>query len=197
MKKVLIVLLSVLLALSFVSCESDKSEEVIAVYNEYRNGLSLWDSMRWSLGYDPYTDAETTLAEGTEIEDTYYLRELIELVEDVTYAKNATGIIKSGKITVKSEENGNDEKRTVVIKDAVIEATYTDYYGDKENKNITLKLNGTYDYSFKAETNVNSYSYDLKANDISFEIASELKESLYTSAEVNGKAVNLKLVNGK
>lgn len=197
MKKVLIVLLSVLLALSFVSCESDKSEEIIAVYNEYRNGLSLWDSMRWSLGYDPYTDAETTLAEGTEIEDTYYLRELIELVEDVTYAKNATGIIKSGKITVKSEENGNDEKRTVVIKDAVIEATYTDYYGDKENKNITLKLNGTYDYSFKAETNVNSYSYDLKANDISFEIASELKESLYTSAEVNGKAVNLKLVNGK
>ena len=197
MKKVLIVLLSVLLALSFVSCESDKSEEVIAVYNEYRNGLSLWDSMRWSLGYDPYTDAETTLAEGTEIEDTYYLRELIELVEDVTYAKNATGIIKSGKITVKSEENGNDKKRTVVIKDAVIEATYTDYYGDKENKNITLKLNGTYDYSFKAETNVNSYSYDLKANDISFEIASELKESLYTSAEVNGKAVNLKLVNGK
>lgn len=41
MKKILIVLLSILLALSFILCEKDKSEEVIANYEEFAKAYSV------------------------------------------------------------------------------------------------------------------------------------------------------------
>ena len=41
MKKILIVLLSILLALSFILCEKDKSEEVIANYEEFAKACSV------------------------------------------------------------------------------------------------------------------------------------------------------------
>lgn len=42
MKKILIVLLSVLLALSFISCEKDKSGEVIQKYEDFKKSQSAY-----------------------------------------------------------------------------------------------------------------------------------------------------------
>ena len=49
MKKVLIALLAVLLLLSFTSCEKDKSEEVIAAYEEFISVKDICEEANWML----------------------------------------------------------------------------------------------------------------------------------------------------
>ena len=210
MKKVLIVLLSVLLALSFVSCESDKSEEIIAVYDEYVRGRNFTNGAFYSFydlltyeedGYIYYND-ETTLSDN-DITNRDYVGDLIAIVDDVKYLDVTSAVAKSGTIKNTSDSTDTTYSNTITFTDCVIDAIYTDNSGEKakEGEKTTLEINGQYSYLSQydeGKKNIlsRSYTYDFSIDEISYRIELE-KDADYnfTSVKVNEKSVDLRLIN--
>ncbi len=211
MRKVLIVLLSVLLALSFVSCEKDKSGEIIAVYDEYVRGNNFVQGAFFSLnglaksvkdGYIYYND-ETTLSGQDITNKSYYVGSIIKIVDGIKSLNVTAAVAKSGTITIKSDSTETTYGRTFTFTDCVINATYDDY-SDKETKNDqkkSLTINGTYSYLAKyneGEKNhlSTTYTFDFSVGDTTCKIEREYdSNSNLVSTKVNGKSVDLRLVN--
>lgn len=204
MKKVLIVLLSVLLALSFVSCESDKSEEIIAVYDEYVRGSNFtWNAYYSFNGLYDTKDGETTLNGGT-ITQTGNVGSLIRIVDDISSLSVTEAVAKSGTIKVSSESTETTYEKKYTFVDCVIDATYDDYSGEekKEGEQTTFSINGSrsylYNYNDEDKTKMVSWTncYDFTVGDLSYKVEYEYdKDDNITSAKVNGKSVDLRLVN--
>ena len=202
MKKVLIVLLSVLLALSFVSCESDKSEEIIAVYDEYVRGSNFtWNAYYSFNGLYDTKDGETTLNGGT-ITKTGNVGSLIRIVDDISSLSVTEAVAKSGTIKVSSESTETTYGKTFTFTDCVIDATYNDYSGEetKKGEKTTLTINGTFSCvdTLDADGNYTSYTnyYNFSIGDLSYKVECEYDANdKCTSAKVNEKSVDLRLVN--
>ncbi len=211
MRKVLIVLLSVLLALSFVSCEKDKSGEIIAVYDEYVRGNNFVQGAFFSLnglaksvkdGYIYYND-ETTLSGQDITNKSYYVGSIIKIVDGIKSLNVTAAVAKSGTITIKSDSAGTTYGRTFTFTDCVINATYDDY-SEKETKKdqtTTLTVNGTYSYEDKYDENkedllswTNCYNFNINGQTYKLENEYDGNNNL-TSVKINGKPVDLKLVN--
>ncbi len=203
-------MLSVLLALSFVSCESDKSEEIIAVYDEYVRGNRFAQGAYYSLddlatyekdGYIYYND-ETTLSDN-DITNRSYVGNLIRIVDGIKSLSVTNAVAKSGTIKVSSEEKETTYEMKITFTDCVIDAIYTDNSGEeaKEGEKTTLKINGTYSclYQYDEEGKnrlSTTYSYNFTVGDVSYKVERTYdKNGTYTSAKVNGKSVDLRLIN--
>ncbi len=202
MKKVLIVLLSVLLALSFVSCESDKSEEIIAVYDEYVRGDNFTRYAYSSFsGLYSTKDGETTLNDN-DITNSDIVDDLIRIVDGIKSLSLTNAVAKSGTIKVENESTETTKGRTITFTDCVIDATYNDY-SEKETKKgekTTLAINGTFSWedTYDDDENLTSWTnyYNFSIGDLSYKLERAYdKYSTCTSAKVNGKSVDLRLVN--
>ncbi len=208
MKKVLIVLLSVLLALSFVSCESDKSEEIISTYVEYIEGekfcYSVYDSL--SELYTTKKDngsyslaKETTIFKDTTIENTSYISNLVKAVSDINECEIKSATAKSGKITCESENpDSTSYKREVSYDSVIVDVVYTDSSEDEQS--ISLSINGKYSYMNTWEKDTyktlsGTKSHDITVNNKTYKIELSYNSEKTTSAKVNGKSVDLRLIN--
>lgn len=182
MKKFIIVLLTVLLVFSLTSCK-DNGDELVATYEEFSRYYTLTIRLRNYLGF---TDEEIKDIDAFEVERivSYYYNSDI----DVKSVTNAVG-------TVKETEDGN--KTTTEWKDVVIDYKYTEG-SDSTEKEGKLTISGTYVYesdTSRAQSTYSVNSFNFTINNTSFTLNYRTDEGRFTTANVNGKDVNLRLLN--
>ena len=172
--------------LAFVSCDKDKSGDMINTYEEfvkaYNNGLEVRtnfakdgkietsDISNWELGSIVYT------LNGSDI--------------DVKSLEVADG--SSTTLTTSEDKN----TKTYTFNNISITYKYTEGEKDTTEKDGTYTLTGTYVVTDSADKG-SSYSFDLTINtDTKCKIAySKDAKGAFTSASVNGTDVELRLLN--
>ena len=204
MRKIVIVLCAVLLVLSISSCEKDKSEEIISTYLEYLEGMFL-NRAAYSAFNGLYTwtgdEVDTMLTDGEALKSTDYPNRILKITDGLNNFNVTGAVTKSGKITGSKKTEAGSFSEALIFADAVIEVTYTDYSGAEEKKDqkATLTINGTYSYGWdkSTETKISTYSYDFTVNNKTYKVTKVYDDnaSKITAATVNGKDVNLALVN--
>lgn len=220
MKKVLIVLLSVLLALTFISCEKDKSGEVIQNYEDFvktRNASENASEFCNELA-ENYAD-EKTGEVSKEFSDkdkddikpfvtggsygysrvSYLIMELLDVDADSITITDVESV--SGKIQDKLQENSTEYTASdIVIKFKYTTTTYVK--GEAETSDPIegeLKINMKYSYKTTEEEIILSVS-SLSLQGVSYkDIAAtySMTQKKTTSATVGGAAVELRLLNAK
>ncbi len=188
MKKILIVLLSVLLALSFISCEKDKSEEVIANYEEFCKVYKI-DNAALSLFSSASTETDLSKVTISSNSIPYFLKAVLSSNEDITGPSGSTNFT-SGSYTNKTE----GDTTTVTITDAVFKVSYK--IGDKNVTDEEYKISGTC-ITKNPEDGTGSYDYSLTINGTGYSITMSGEKGKVTSATVNGKAVDVRLLNSQ
>lgn len=212
MKKVLIVLLSVLLALTFISCEKDKSGEVIQNYEDFMNSYNAHQKVSSFCDklYSVYKDEKTGKVEDKEfgkednetilsaLKNCYYygnakkLLDLLDIDADIIEIQSVESV--SGKFQgTYSDYTASD----IVIKFTYITTTYVNG-GDSKKSDPTegeLKINVKYSYKNTDETSTLNIS-SLSLQGVSYKdiMLSSNQDEKLTSATVGGVAVELRLL---
>lgn len=172
MKKVLIVLLSVLLLVSFVSCEKDKSEEIIKNLEDFYKAKNICESATNLLEESAYTGNDLTLndiASGELMDCLYYLG-----IEDYSDLNEITAVTGSATFT-----DGKKSYNDIVM-------TYTNDDGSEH----TFSFSGTFDGS----TASTIYKMRVTGTDYSVSWTKD-SNGKYTAASVNGNDVEVRLLN--
>lgn len=196
MKKILLSLLVLLSLLSFVSCEKDKSEEVISNYENFTETFMMVNPVA---GIFP-TETNTALKD-TEIDNdslTAFLS-AIHSGKKVTLSSNDNTKTKFDGGYIKIE--GKDEKKkTSEISNASFTVSYK--VDDTKVENKTYKISST--ATLNESDDKVSFTYSLTIND---KTSSTMNDKTYksisytydgekfTSAKVDGKDVSLRLLN--
>ncbi len=202
MKKVLIVLLSVLLALSFVSCEKDKSEEIIANYEAFVKTCPKAEAAVTTLSFNTSWYSETgkidnSFSDTSLSEDDYwYVATLINNLEDnnIYSSEIVSATLKSGNLT--GQRNLETKETDVTASDVVLEVTYKPDASSDKTETAEFKMNG--DYKKCNNDDYNEMKCDLTVNGIKYNIAYKVVKGdnpKYTSAAVDGKDVEIRLLN--
>ncbi len=184
MKKVLIILSVAIMLIASVSCEKDKSGEMVETYEEFMTALAKCNLATISNGYDEATN-ECTISES-------YLQEAVNKINDSEIT------ITSGDAKFVRTEKTEGQKTTFTYDNVSIKYKYTEG-SDETPKDGTLTINGSYsitDYLPRALARDTEYSYDLTVNGKSYKLSYYLNaDRTYKSASVNGKNVELRLLN--
>lgn len=194
MKKLSIVLLCALLAFSFVSCEKDKSGDMITNYENFMAGW-VGAEKTYDLFYDGLyniTGEVSVDLNGIKVHDTedfvqnYLGREDIDI-------DNSTVDFTGGKITGNITSKYN---RQLTFADATFKVKYTEGEETAE-KELEFTINGTCELSTDEEANTDSAAYNFTANDKTYNISytQNNNQKRYTSAKVNGNDVEVRLLN--
>ena len=203
MKKVLIVLLSVLLALSFVSCESDKSEEIIANYEAFKKAYPV----AYGAVYTLSNNATWTSATG-EIDNSFSDKSISDgsywciayLIRNLTSDKYVyedgivSATLKSGKLT--GQRNLETKVYDVTVSDVVLEVTYKPDTSSDKTETTEFKMNGN--FTKYSDGKKNELACNLTVNNVECNVSYTIEygdKTQYTSAKVNGKDVELRLLN--
>ena len=189
MKKLFIVLLAVMLVFSLTSCK-DKSEEMIEIYEKFCSTVTLGDRVMKTFD-DPVdfdTDTTTKLNEND-------ISAIIGLSSgSVVDVKSIDS--KAGKVKVVS--NDDSSKTTITWKNVVIAYKYTEG-SDNTEKDGKLTISGSYGWeelSKRGEPVPTTYRYSFTINSTSYSADYTQDEGYkYTDANVNGKGVNLRILN--
>ncbi len=184
MKKVLIILSVAIMLIASVSCEKDKSGEMVETYEEFMTALAKCNLATISNGYDEATN-ECTISES-------YLQEAVNKINDSEIT------ITSGDAKFVRTEKTEGQKTTFTYDNVSIKYKYTEG-SDETEKDGTLTISGSYsitDYLPRALARDTEYSYDLTVNGKSYKLSYYLNaDRTYKSASVNGKNVELRLLN--
>ena len=186
-------MLCALLAFSFVSCEKDKSGDMITNYENFavalRGGLNTYYLFYKAL--DDVSEEVNVNLEGIHVYDAD------DFVENYLANKNIyfddSGInFTAGTIT----GTKNDTTKNYTFTNAKFNVKYTEGEGSEE-KELEFTINGTYDESEDEEANTESFAYNFTANDKTYNISYTLSANpeRFTSAKVNGNNVELRLLN--
>ncbi len=193
MKKLSIVLLCVLLAFSFVSCEKDKSGDMITNYENFiagyaggRKTFNLFSEVT-ATGADINTDLKDKSITNISPFVKYYLNN-DDITVEYTDVKFSAG-------TIKGTISGTGDI-DLVFTDVKFTATYTEE-GETEGRTKEFTINGTYVTSESEEAKTESEAYNFVVNektyDVSFIVNTETEK--YSSAKVNGNDVEVRLLN--
>ncbi len=208
MKKVLIVLLSVLLALTFISCEKDKSGEVIQNYEDFMSSMNAYytaNNFCMSLIDECGEDAKKeegkefgeadkdTIKKSLQQNNSYYVAKLLDV--------NATEIAIESVDSVSGKLQGTRSDYTA--SNIVIKFKYTVKEDSSdtrtENEPVEGELKLSVKYSGKGTGDTLTYSISsLSLQDVSYKdvaYSRDRKTGVYTSATVGGVAVELRLLN--
>ena len=186
MKKILIVLLSILLVLSFTSCEKDKSEEMLSTYEKFAAGLRIGENIH-SARYDV---KQVTASDYTG-SILYIVRDIVKDLYNYDETFTITGITEATG-TIKNIEGYTDNYH-IKYENIVISYTYT--YGESSGSG-KLSFSGT--YSRDVEDNTKTYVYDFVVNGENYKTEYTLNNyEEFTSAKINGTDVNLSLLNAR
>lgn len=191
MKRILIVLFSVLLVFSFSSCEKDKSDEVIANYEEYWKTMKIWSNSTDVIDYEAAEGTgivEVSLKAGdTGKVNKYSLQDSLKLIGVKGKVDSIESV--SGSITGTHKGMSNWD---LTYKDIVIT-----YKLEDDETEYTFTLSGT-DKSVLSEDGIQTAEINLKINGKEYKISQTAnnKTNKFISATVNGKDVNMRLLNG-
>ncbi len=182
MKKLAIVLLAAMLVFSLTSCK-DKGDEVIATYEEFCSTVTL--GMRVVQVFDTQVDFDTDT--DTKLNENE-ISAIIGLSSGSACEVQSIDS-KAGKVEVTS----SDDKKTVTWKNVVIG------YTDKDGKTGNLTLNGTYEKEAvlnRAKATTTAYRYNFTINGTPYSASYTIDYNTdYSAASVNGKNVNLRILN--
>ncbi len=188
MKKILLILSAVLLLFSFVSCK-DSSEDIVAVYEEYKATEVIknrvYGLFNCSGGFEG-TVKYTLTEKDTETTSLAPLFKALGIEEEPATIESVSGTMEVTRVS------GTD----IEYKDIEIKYTIS---GSEEVKTFTLS--GTYkanvpDASVKGVTN-DDYSFKLNGKEYSLSNSRISSERKYTRAVVNGKNVEIRLLNSR
>ena len=202
MKKFLIIMLSVLLLLSFTSCEKDKSGDVIAAFEKFAAEKKVADAV--------YSIAQNTSDETISKDsiDSSALKGLL-----VAYLENGGKIEKaevtSASGTITREGNTRTLNVTIGYKGyAVVNETsgYSATLLDVKIAEGTLTITGSWESKLEnAESaalrgegySITTRSYNIKVNDDSYDLSYTYNglTKKFTAASVGGTGVELRLLN--
>ena len=199
MRKVLIVLLSSLLLFSFASCEKDKSEEIAQTFVDFVDSVNLLQDL-----YDSFDDVI--------ISDTDYNTTPIDLSKSTAQPAFSSSFLKryitiedKQKIDVtKVESKGTisgttEDKEDITFTDTSFTITYNVLSAEdkvvEEGKKLTLTLSGNYYAVEKDHTYTVTISMTLNGTEYAASMVTDYSSNSVTEATVNGKDVNLTLVN--
>ena len=183
MKKITIILLALLLLFSFTSCKKDKTDEVIANYEEFAKAFNLGKEILnakntvGEISLDDYT--------GSNIEDIELIAQRIFGYEDVTITK-----LTEAKGTVENTQGYTDGEH-LTFKDWKFSYECTN---DGTVGTGKITISGTASCDEKDGTDI--YVYDFVVNNQNYKAEFSTKDNFFTAATVNGKAVEIRLLNG-
>ena len=185
MKKTLLIMLAVLLLFSFVSCK-DGSEEIIAVYEEYKTTDKIITDIYRLIYYSAESDGTVNYSVNSVGKS-----DLASLFNDLGIDQTPDEI-KSASGTVKGKKGSGAAE--VEYKDIVITYTVDGIEGDQ-----TFKLSGTsVDKPETSDGEVWNHDYSFKLNDKEYSLSYSMNGARkYTRAIVNGKNVELRLLNSQ
>ena len=215
MKKSLIIMLAVLMAVTVISCEKDKSGEMVQNFVDFKNAEDVFEAIV-SEGFSDELEDEDEVETDPETGDVTLdisnlddsnLESVVEAVMEVMADDEKLSMIvksvdsKAGTISGTYKE----DNQSLTFSNFKVTVTYDvkDYSGEtpetiKENEEFTLEISGTYKYSVSAE-GVYTLSTALTINGKSYNVESvyrvEKYERKYTVAKINGNDVNLKILN--
>ena len=185
MKKLVIVLLAAMLVFSLTSCK-DKSEEMIATYEEFCSVVTFGSDLRYVLGTSD-GDIEEVSTDNIATFVNYFSGSDIK----VTSKSKQTG-------TVKNEQTEDGTKVMITWKDVVIDYKYTEG-SDTTEKDGKLTVSGSYGWeelSKRGNPVPTTYRYNYTINGTSYSADYTQDEGYrYTDANVDGKGVNLRILN--
>jgi hypothetical protein len=192
MKKLSIIILSLVLLFCFVSCEKDKSEEMIANYEAFWKAYKVCNETYYAL-----PKKTTNMSADTDV-DYYDIQNILTAVdeENSNVEVISSSLEKSGSVTATKE--GDKETYTYDIK---IDYKYIKGGTGSVTQEGTLTISGTYEET-ETTSKTMSYNSDVKCkitiNDTTYEITyykDYTKTDVFTSATVNGNTVELRLLN--
>ncbi len=185
MKKLAIVLLAAMLAFSLTSCK-DKGDEVIATYEEFCSTVTLGMRVEQVFGSPFDYDDPATTAEP----NGHGISAIIGLSSGSACEVKSIDS-KAGKVEVTS--NDDNSKKTVTWKNVVIG------YAEEDGKTGNLTLNGTYEKEAvlnRAKATTTAYRYNFTINGTPYSASYTIDYNTgYSAASVNGKDVNLRILN--
>ena len=188
MKKTLLIMIAVLLIFSFTSCK-DSSEEIIQTFEEYKNVQSFITNTEYVI------DSNEIEREGDEVNysvkkddiDSYRVLSLLSHLGCDYKSITVTGA--SGTVVATNSATKLDHN----FKDIVVTYTVGD---DEEEKTFTMSGTFKEEITGNEENPVTSYAYSFKLNGTDYSFSYTFDSNfVFTAAKVNGKDVNLKLVN--
>ena len=186
MKKISIILLALLMLLAFVSCDKDKSGDMINTYEEfvkaYNNCLEI-----------PTYFAKDGKIEASDI-GNWELRMLVHTLNGSYIGVTSLEVADGSSTTLTTSEDKNT--KTYTFNNISITYKYTEGEEDTTEKDGTYTLTGTYVVTDSADKG-SSYSFDITVNsETKCKIAySKDAKGAFTSASVNGTDVELRLLN--
>ena len=192
MKKLSIIILSLVLLFCFVSCEKDKSEEMIANYEAFWKAYKVCYETYYAL-----PKKTTNMSDDTDV-DYYDIQNILTAVdeENSNVEVISSSLEKSGSVTATKE--GDKETYTYDIK---IDYKYIKGGTGSVTQEGTLTISGTYEET-ETTSKAMSYNTDVKCkitiNGTPYEITyykGYTKSDVFTSATVNGNTVELRLLN--
>ena len=181
MKKVLIILLSLLLLVSITSCNKDKSGEVIETFEEFANA------------------GEICLQATSLINNGNVMKEDDETFVPKRDAKDLIVALDSKykNLDYDTIELTNEAGRITRTSD--ITTSYTDISVDYSfpfngaTVTGTLTVDGT--YTLKKDGDITYETYDMTVNGTDYLVDYSYNSNEYLSASINGKEVNVRLLN--
>ena len=185
MKKVLIALLAVLLLLSFTSCEKDKSEEVIAAYEEYCKVCSVGSWAYASFKYPESGSVNFTSLTKDNISENQLSYCLDYL--DGSWLDKVDAV--EGSVT------GTYSKTDADITFKGVKITYY-VEGDSTTKH-ELTIDGTFKFTQNTDMTTGKVEANMTINGNAFAFSYTVENSKYTAASVNGKSVDVRILNSQ
>ncbi len=209
MKKIVIAVLAVFMVLSLVACKKEPTvDEVYETYAEYVKAESVNESVHnvfsTMISMFPKADSVDISLYPSYISNDKIKRlwTAIEPLEVYCQYDNINVTEVNGNITVENyvEKNSWDVtldnvvfKFTYDVKEFTTQTTTTTTV--LENQEGTITISGT--YSFRQEENIQTSSYNLTANENTYNTSSVLNSKIrrLTSGKVNGKDVDVRFCN--
>ncbi len=219
MKRLTIIALAVLIALSFVSCSKDKTEEVIKNYEDYKASSSVsYINTRLMGSYSDFTKGKAGEVE-KNIDDEDFKSKLTGglrtiMLNNIGKIWNKYGLLSDvNEVAVLSVTpvSGNlkgtctdEQNYEYTLSDVVINFTYNTYDKDGTKLNdepiegvlsASIKFETTYDYSLGVKT-VN-YSL-ITLNGTQYRDLYTKRDQTaggYTDVRIGGESIDLRLIN--
>ena len=191
MKKVLIVILSVLMLLSFSSCQKDNSEEVIAALEDYYKTNNILGKTTSTVSYTAMGDGSVnqiisqSSVKETDLENCLRKLGVITGSDTVSEVKSASGSITG----IESDANTSLTYTGITIKYTVGEDTTEREFTFSGTVKSTLTVSG--------EKTKSEAAISLTINNTAYSVSIAAEDGKATSVTVNGKAVDPRLLNTK
>lgn len=207
MKKLSILILSLVLLFCFVSCEKDKSEEMIANYEAFVKAYEVCNNTFYSLQNQSSSSSGSGVTNVAEKYGEISVSTFRELYASI-YGESKINIreITGGSGTYEyTNDDTVDEVSdiTVTYNNVVLKYKYEDTNGTLKDDGEMKITTGTYktkiifiDTSSKrAGTTNRDVKCNLTIDGTTYEITYTKKGSTFTSATVNGNEVEVRLLN--